>query len=35
MWAVRETGDDGTEIIFVEHDHDPDPSDSTIECGYV
>ena len=33
--AVRETGGDGTEIIFVEHDHDPDPSDSTIECGYI
>ena len=25
----------GVEIIFVEHDHDPDPRDTTIECGYV
>jgi SAM-dependent methyltransferase len=33
--AVRGIGDDGTEIIFVETDHDPDPTDSTIECGYV
>jgi SAM-dependent methyltransferase len=28
-------GDDGSEIIFIEHDHDPDPTDSTMECGYI
>lgn len=26
---------EGVEIIFVEHDHDPDPRDSTVEFGYV
>ncbi len=32
--AVRH-GSEGVEIVFVEHDHDPDPGDSTIECGFV
>lgn len=33
--ADRQVGHDGTEIIFIEHDHDPDPTDSTMECGYI
>ncbi len=38
--AVRHVGPasdrgDGVEIVFVEHDHDPDPGDTTIECGFV
>lgn len=33
--ATRQVGDDGAEIIFVEHDHDPDPTDTTIELGYI
>ena len=32
--AVRHEAKD-VEIVFVEHDHDPDPGDSTIECGFV
>ncbi len=35
MRATRQVGDDGAEIIFVEHDHDQDPTDTTIELGYV
>ncbi len=33
--ATRHIGDGGAEIVFVEHDHDPDPTDSTIETDYV
>ena len=32
--AVRHVSE-GVEIIFIEHDHEPDPADSTIECGFV